>query len=91
VSIKFVGIVAGLICAWPAVAAAQNLQHDHTTAQARVVRARDIVTDSRATLESSVAHATAKAVFSPQQAPSREELIGILLFMSLRNSKGHGA
>jgi hypothetical protein len=89
VSIKFVGLVAGLICA-SQVAIAQEPQGDRATAQMRVVEARDIVTD-RAALEDSVARLAAKAAFSPQQAPSREELIGILLFMSLRNSRAHGA
>lgn len=88
-SIKAIVIGAGLICALPAIAGAQDLQGNQV--QARVIRAREVVIDSRATLESSVAHATARAMLSPQAQPSREELIGILLFMSLRNSKGHGA
>jgi hypothetical protein len=46
----------------------------------------------RAALEASFASVAARgARTGGQAAPSREELIGILVFMSLRNSKAHGA
>jgi hypothetical protein len=42
-------------------------------------------------LELGVAHLAAKAAFSPQTAPSRQELLGILLVMSMGSSKGRRA
>ncbi len=42
-------------------------------------------------LEAGVAHLAAKAAFPQTQPPSQQELLGILLFISLRGTKGRGA
>jgi hypothetical protein len=42
------------------------------------------------TLDVGVAGLAAKAAFTPPQAPSQQELLDILLFLSLRNRQGHG-
>jgi hypothetical protein len=42
-------------------------------------------------VEAGVAHLAARATFSPQEAPSRQQLLGILLVISLGNNKGRGA
>jgi hypothetical protein len=41
-------------------------------------------------LDVGVAGLAAKAAFTLPQAPSQQELLDILLFLSLRNRQGHG-
>jgi hypothetical protein len=43
------------------------------------------------TLDEGVARLAVKAAFSPSPPPSQQELLDILLFISLRNSRAHGA
>jgi hypothetical protein len=43
------------------------------------------------TLDAGVARLAAKAAFSPSPPPSQQELLDILLFISLRDRQGHGA
>jgi hypothetical protein len=52
---------------------------------AKAVRPAPVAAD---TFEAGMAHLAAKAAFSPQPPPTREELLGVLLFISLRNGRG---
>jgi hypothetical protein len=47
--------------------------------------------DSRAMLEAGFATVAARGAWTAERTPSRSELIGILMFMSLRGSNAHGA
>jgi hypothetical protein len=63
------------------------LAHDAKSAR-HVVRADAV---SGQVLEIGVAHLAAKAAFPLQIAPSRQELLGILLVISMGSSRGRGA
>jgi len=84
-----IGPVLGMLCASQA-AVAQDLKSNHMAPRAELCRAQTagICGD---TLETGVARLAAKAAFSPSMQPSQQELLGILLVMSFRDSKGHGA
>jgi len=52
---------------------------------------RNVQSETGETLDAGVARLAAKAAFSPSPPPSQQELLDILLFISLRNRQGHGA
>jgi len=84
---KAIWIVLGLLCASQA-AVAQDMKPAPTRATLCRTQSAGICGD---TLESGVASLAAKAAFSPSLPPSQQELLGILLLISYRDSKGHGA
>jgi hypothetical protein len=79
------GLVLGLLCVCGAA-----WGQDAPPPKPRAIQAADPV-GGRAALDASLATVAARGMGRTERQPSREELIDILLFMSLRSSKAHGA
>lgn len=47
------------------------------------------ITTARETLDTSMARLAAKAAFQPAAQPTRQELLGMILLMSLRDQRGN--
>lgn len=81
-----IGLVLALVCA-SGTAWAQGVS---PAPEPKLIRAVEQV-DGKAALEANLATVAARGAWTGERSPSREELLGVLLIMSLRDGKGHGA
>ncbi|MGH6872160.1 MAG: hypothetical protein ACREHE_11695 [Rhizomicrobium sp.] len=81
------GLVLAAMCASGAVQAQDMTQVKLMHAVARI----DGQADGRMALEANVVSVAARGAWTGTRAPSREELLDMLLVMSLRDGKGPGA
>jgi len=88
-SARALAVILSLVCACPA-ASAQGSDTGRLHENFRSVRLARAA-EAGETLDAGVAGLAAKAAFSPSPPPSRQELLDILLFLSLRDRQGHGA
>ncbi|HTQ14055.1 MAG TPA: hypothetical protein VMH86_09280 [Rhizomicrobium sp.] len=82
-----VGLILALMCASGAAWAQGAPKPKPVPAVARM----EAPADATARFEAQFAVVAARGAWTGDRAPSREELLNVLLVMSLRDGRGHGA